>query len=233
LLRYKWEDDYLRGSDGWDLGRPTPVFSNLLADRQLPPGRMLVVCAGRGHDTCTALRAVQCRCAREFARHGYQVTAVDFSPLAAQEMSRLAGPDTPVEILQQDLFTLPHELDGFFDYVLELEYTCDCAIDPKRRAEFVDLVARLLKPGGIYISLTFPLTQQGGPPFAVTVSELLGLFQERGFQLIEREKPTDSVPSVGAPKSCSCFKRRLSRRQATDLRVPRMGYCQAGHAPPW
>jgi hypothetical protein len=108
-------------------------------------------------------------------------------------MVRLAGPDTPMEILQQDLFSLPHELNGTFDYVLE--YTCYCAIDPQRRAEFVDLVARLLRPGGMYISLAYPLRQQqGGPPFAVTVSELLQLFQERGFQLIEREKPTDSVP---------------------------------------
>lgn len=177
----KWEADYLRGSDGWDLGVPNPVFRNLLTNRQLSPGRMLVVCAGRGHD------------AREFARHGYQVTAVDFSPFAAREMNRLADPGAPMEILQQDLFTLPHKLDGQFDYVLE--YTCYCAIDPQRRAEFIDLVDRLLKPGGIYISLAFPLTQkQGGPPYAVTVSELLQLFQERGFQLIEREQPSDSVP---------------------------------------
>jgi len=181
-LADKWEADYLRGSDGWDLGVPNPVFLNLLANKQLSPGRMLVVCAGRGHD------------AREFARHGYQVTAVDFSPFAAQEMNRLADPGTPMEILQQDLFTLPHKLDRQFDYVLE--YTCYCAIDPQRRAEFVDLVDRLLRPGGIYISLAFPLTQkQGGPPFAVTVSELLQLFQERGFKLIDREQPSGSVPA--------------------------------------
>jgi SAM-dependent methyltransferase len=157
------------------------VFRNLLASRQLSPGKILVVCAGRGHD------------AREFARHGFQVTAVDFAPSAAQEMSRLTDPDSPMEILQQDLFTLPHNLDGQFDYVLE--YTCYCAIDPKRRNEFVDLIARLLKPGGLYISLAYPLTQkQGGPPFAVAVSELQRLFQERGFKLIEREQPSGSVP---------------------------------------
>jgi len=193
----KWEADYLRGSDGWDLGRPTPVFRNLLANRQLPPGKMLVVCAGRGHD------------AREFARHGFQVTAVDFSPSAVREMRRLAGPDTQMEILQQDLFSLSHKMDGTFDYVLE--YTCYCAIDPKRRAEFVDLVARLLKPGGMYISLAFPLTQQqGGPPFAVTVSELLRLFQTRGFKLIEREKPTDSVSQRRGAEELLIFQKKES-----------------------
>lgn len=191
----KWEADYLHGGDGWDLGAPSPVFRNLLENRQLPPGKMLVVCAGRGHD------------AREFARHGYQVTAIDFSPTAAREMSRLADTDTPMEILQQDLFTLPQKLDGTFDYVLE--YTCYCAIDPKRRIEFVDLVTRLLSPGGMYISLAYPLTQKsGGPPFAVTVSELLRLFQERDFKLIEREQPSDSVPRRRGAEELLIFQKK-------------------------
>ena len=194
----KWEADYQHGGDGWDLGAPTPVFRNLLENGQLSPGKMLVVCAGRGHD------------AREFARHGYQVTAVDFSPFAAQEMSRLAVPGTPMEILQRDLFTLPHGLDETFDYVLE--YTCYCAIDPKRRNEFVDLIDRLLKPGGIYISLAFPLTQKiGGPPFAVTVSELLRLFQERGFKLIEREQPSESVPQRRGAEELLMFQKPVMR----------------------
>ena len=194
----KWEADYQHGGDGWDLGAPTPVFRNLLVNKQLPPGKMLVVCAGRGHD------------AREFARHGYQVTAVDFSPFAAQEMSRLAVPGTAMEILQRDLFTLPHGLNETFDYILE--YTCYCAIDPKRRNEFVDLIDRLLKPGGIYISLAFPLTQKiGGPPFAVTVSELLRLFQERGFKLIEREQPSESVPQRRGAEELLMFQKPVMR----------------------
>jgi SAM-dependent methyltransferase len=178
----KWEADYLRGSDGWDLGSPTPAFRNLLASGQLIPGKMLVVCAGRGYD------------AREFARHGFDVTAVDFAPSATKEMDRLAEPTAPTEIMQHDMFALPHELDGSFDYVLE--YTCYCAIDPKRRTEFVNLVDRLLKTGGAYISLAFPLAQRtGGPPFAVSVSELLDQFREHGFELINRKQPSESVPA--------------------------------------
>lgn len=177
----KWEADYLRGSDGWDLGGPNPVFRNLLENGKLSPGKVLVICAGRGYD------------AREFARHGFQVTAVDFSPSAAQEMEKLSDPSTPMEILQHDLFNLSQDLDESFDYVLE--YTCYCAIDPKRRSEFANLVARLLKPGGTFISLAFPLSEHsGGPPFAVSVSELLELFRKRGFKLTERIQPSDSVP---------------------------------------
>ena len=152
----KWDENYEQGTAGWDLGRPTPVFQRLLASGQLAPGRMIVLGAGRGHD------------AREFARHGFQVTAVDFSSQAVSEMHRLAAAEAPVEILQHDIFTMPETLNHSFDYVLE--YTCFCAIDPNRRAEYTDLVARLLKPNCMYIDLAFPLDgRKGGPPFAVSV----------------------------------------------------------------
>jgi|SRR5215216_713061 len=184
----KWEADYERKTDGWDLGGPTPIFKRLTLDasRQLIPGRMIVLGAGRGHD------------AREFARHGFQVTAVDFASQAVQEMHRLASPEAPVEILQHDIFTLPETLNHSFDYVLE--YTCFCAIDPKRRSEYADLVTRLLKLNSIYIDLAFPLDgRTGGPPFAVSAAEILDLFQKRGFKLLSREVPTDSIsPRRGA-----------------------------------
>jgi len=176
----KWDANYEQGTDGWDLGRPTPVFQRLLRSQRLSPGRMIVLGAGRGYD------------AREFARRGFQVTAVDFSSEAVREMQRLASPEAPVEILQHDIFTLPAALNNSFDYVLE--YTCFCAIDPGRRAEYADLVTRLLKPGGMYIDLAFPLDgRKGGPPFAVSAAEVLDLFRGRGFKLLSREKPVDSI----------------------------------------
>ena len=176
----KWEADYQRGTDGWDLGGPTPVLKRLASSGRFPPGRMIVLGAGRGHD------------AREFSRQGFNVTAVDFSPYAAEQMHQLADPKAPIKILQQDIFTLPQEMHGSFDHVLE--YTCFCAIDPKRRVEYADLVNRLLKPSGLYIDLAFPLDQRrGGPPYAVTESEIIELFLNRGFKLISREKPEDSI----------------------------------------
>jgi SAM-dependent methyltransferase len=177
----KWDANYEQGTDGWDLGGPTPVFQGLLRSQRLVPGRMIVLGAGRGYD------------AREFARHGFQVAAVDFSSRAVREMHRLASPDAPVEIMQHDIFTLPETLNHSFDYVLE--YTCMCAIDPHRRAEYADVVRRLLKPDGMYVDLAFPLDgRKGGPPFAVSAAEILDLFQARGFQLLWREKPVDSIP---------------------------------------
>ena len=175
-----WEDVYQRGEAGWDQGGPTPVFLRLLESKQFAPGKIIVLGAGRGHD------------AREFSRHGFTVTAVDFAADAARDMRALAEPTAPVEILQADIFDLPPALDGTFDYVLE--YTCFCAIDPSRRAEYADLVARLLKTDGIYVDMAFPLeTGDSGPPFAVAVDDVITLFHARGFTLLHREFPRDSI----------------------------------------
>ena len=176
-----WEEIYEGGRAGWDLGGPTPAFRRLLQSGSLPPGRMLVTCAGRGHD------------ARAFARHGFQVDAVEFAAEPVRDMHALADPDAPVRIIQADLFTLSQELDGQYDYVLE--YTCYCAINPARRPEYADLIARLLKPRGILIALIFPTTPQpGGPPFYAPVAQVLDLFQARRFKVVQQETPSDSVP---------------------------------------
>lgn len=191
----KWEGDYRRGTAGWSLHAPTPVFQHLLAeknsrgDMNFPPGRMLVPGAGLGYD------------AREFARHGFDVVAVDFAQDAAEAMHHALRtaetPDTAHEIVQGDLFQLPASRNESFDYVLE--YTCFCAIDPARRIEYADVMARVLKPGGIYIALAFPLDEHdGGPPFTVKTDDLIGLFEARGFVLLRREMhPATIKPRKG------------------------------------
>ena len=197
----KWEADYRGKTDGWDLSGPTPVLRRLAESGRFPPGRMLVPCAGRGYD------------AREFARHGFDVTAVDFSSTAIREMKRLSDPEAPIEILQHDMFTLPRALDGMFDYVLQ--YTCFCAIDPKRRVDYAELVARLLKPGGVYIDLAFPLDGRlGGPPFAVSEAEIVGLFEPRGFMLVSQEKPEESVSPRRNAEELLIFRKTLGHGEA-------------------
>ena len=175
-----WDQIYQAGRAGWDLGGPTPALHRLLAGGEVAPGRLIVLGAGLGHD------------AREFARQGFTVTAVDFTDAAVEGMRSLADPAAPVEIVQADIFALPAELDHTFDVVLE--YTCFCSINPARRPEYADLVARLIKPGGAYIALLFPLDQhKGGPPFSVSADEAVSLFRKRKFRLRRRETPEDSV----------------------------------------
>ena len=177
-----WQSHYSNGRIPWDLGTPTPTFARLAASGDYPPGQMIVLGAGRGHD------------ARLFARHGFTVLAVDFASEAVAAMHLLDNPATPVQILQADIFALPETMNGRFDYLLE--YTCFCAIDPSRRGEYAALAARLLKPGGLYIALAFPIGQRaGGPPFVVQPDDMIELLSEQGFNLQHREFPIDSVLS--------------------------------------
>lgn len=176
-----WEESYRSGRTGWDLGMPTPVFRRLAESKQFQPGKMLVICAGRGYD------------ARMFARLGFQVTAVDFAEDAVKEMQSLLDPGLPMEVIQADIFDLPAFMNEEFEYILE--YTCFCAIDPQRRAEYIESVSSLLKPGGFYIALAFPIGQRtGGPPFLVSPDELIDPLGNQGFELVSREIPHDSVP---------------------------------------
>lgn len=50
--------------------------------------------AGRGYD------------ARLFARHGFEVTAVDFAPEAVREMREKNDPAAPVAVIHDDIFDL-------------------------------------------------------------------------------------------------------------------------------
>ena len=175
-----WEALYQEKRAPWDLAGPHPVFQRLANERAFEPGAMIVLGAGRGHD------------ARLFARHDFAVTAVDFAAEAARDMEALNSGGAPITVMQADIFDLPKTFGTKFDYLLE--YTCFCAIDPARRAEYADLAAHLLKPGGTMIALAFPVwDKDGGPPYAVRPEEIIDLLSERKFELLQREdNPTDS-----------------------------------------
>ena len=177
-----WDQHYVNGRAQWDLGHATPVFEVLLQQNHLQPGKMIVLGAGAGHD------------ARLFAAAGFDVTAVDFSLSAVRLMHVLNKPQAEVTIMQADIFELPAELNGSFDYVLE--YTCYCAIDPAQRPAYYRLVDSLLQPGGQYVALAFPVgNHTAGPPFAVDPQEMIAALTAHGLQLRRQERPANSVPA--------------------------------------
>jgi len=52
-----------------------------------------------------------------------------------------------------------------------------------------------LKPTGSYIILAFPIgTRAGGPPYSLQPDAIVELYSQRGFRLLMREDPSDSVP---------------------------------------
>ena len=176
-----WEERYARREDGWDLGQPSPPLVDFIAATPPPRGRVAVPGCGRGHD------------ARFLARHGYEVTGFDFSTAAVTAGEQLAqAENVHVTFEQRDIFTLSPAATDAFDGAWE--YTCYCAIDPRRRDEYVDVLARIIRPGGWLLACFFPLrTDAPGPPFPVSQPEITRRLA-RHFRIDQAFAPHRSAP---------------------------------------
>jgi SAM-dependent methyltransferase len=173
-----WKSRYREKNTPWDLDQPAPPFVSFLERHaeKFPPGRMAVLGAGLGHD------------AAFFGRHGFEVTGFDYACEAVMKAGERYGGDARFQ--QADIFRLPEETCGTFDYVVE--HTCFCAILPKQRPAYVEAAYRLLKPGGKLIGLFWAHQQEGGPPYRTDEDELARLFSHR-FVLDSVERPENSV----------------------------------------
>lgn len=167
-----WQALYESRETPWEKGKPHPALVDFLEEHGPLAGEICVLGCGSGND------------ARALSRRSNRVLGIDLAPYAidqARAFPRVANE----EYLLADLFALPNELAGRFDWVFE--HTCFCAIDPARRREYVEAVVRLLKPEGQLLAIFFPNPDhdEEGPPYRVSRAELDALFG--GFFQIERE----------------------------------------------
>jgi SAM-dependent methyltransferase len=177
-----WEGLYATGGDGWELGQPAPPLQEFVDATPPPRGRVAVPGCGRGHD------------ARFLARRGYDVVGFDFSPAAVTAARALATREkVDVAFEQRDIFTLGRDYAHAFDGVWE--YTCFCAIDPRRRDAYVQTMAAILKPGGWLLACFFPMRRiAAGPPFPVSRAEVQRRFGGR-FRVERAQPPLRSARS--------------------------------------
>ena len=186
-----WEQAYLEGRTGWDLGQGAPSFEDLLAGPTPPtPGELAVIGFGKGHDALL------------FARHGFTVTGFDFAPSAVEAAQRAADEaHLAAQFVQADIFALPSIYHNRFDYVIE--HACFSAIDPARRTDYVAAVQTMLRPGGELIGLFFAHGRPGGPPFGTSADELRRLVEGK----FEIEQLAPAVRSVERRQGWELFAR--------------------------
>lgn len=167
-----WEGLYRLGETPWEKGRPHPALIDFLKEHGPLDGDIFVPCCGSGHDV------------RALSNANNRVLGVDLARRAIQ-MAKAQPQVGHEEYLLANLFQLPNEWSGRFDWVFE--HTCFCAIDPKRRNDFAAAMARLLRRGGRLLAIFFtnPDNDDDGPPYPVSVEELEELFG-KSFTL-ERE----------------------------------------------
>ncbi len=174
-----WEQRYKKGDTPWDKDAPHPALAAYLQDNPIA-GPVLVVGCGAGHDV------------RAFAGQGADVTGIDIAPSAIQ-LAR-SFPMAGVEVYEQaDLFSLPEHWRERFNLVWE--HTCFCAIDPSARLDYVTAVAATLKPRGHLLAVfyLYPGSDEEGPPFGVSSSELDQLFLP-AFSIEQEWAPASTYP---------------------------------------
>jgi SAM-dependent methyltransferase len=154
-----WSKHYLDvEKPGWELGAPTPVLKDVLAQLKLPKSRILVLGAGSGHD------------AAFLAQQGHLVTAVDVSPEAEKKFHENYPGLRNITYLTLDLFNLPEKMVGAYDVIFE--HTLFCAINPARRNELIKIWLKCLAEKGHLLAVFFVHLRPGGPPFGASEWEL-------------------------------------------------------------
>ena len=164
-----WELLYRTGDTRWDKGQPAPgLVEFLMRNPPLPRGRVLVPGCGRGHDAVA------------WARAGHQVQGLDLAPSAVAEAALRAPSDLPagsLEFVAGD-FLQARPSEPSFDVIFE--HTLFWAIPPAHRDEYLEAIWRHLRPGGSFLGLHFLQPREpSGPPFGVTVAEVLQRFGNR------------------------------------------------------
>lgn len=179
-----WARRYADQSTPWDLRRITPPLASLLASGRLAAlghgegGRVAVPGCGRGHDL------------RAFAQAGYRVTGFDIVPAVVAEarallaLNRVGAEESLAEVHCRDVLGVGGEYPAAFDVVYD--YTCFCALPPHLRSAYGREVAALLRPGGIWLGLAFPLdparTGKDGPPYLIRPEDLEASFGPAGVE---------------------------------------------------
>lgn len=126
----------------WHFDNPPELLVELVDDGTLTPGSAVDLGCGLGSSSLY------------LASRGFTVTGVDCSPSAiTQARARSAAAGLGISFVVADLLGPLAEIGGGFDLALDWELLHHIPFD--NREVFTTNVAELLRPGGLYLSLSF------------------------------------------------------------------------------
>jgi 2-polyprenyl-3-methyl-5-hydroxy-6-metoxy-1,4-benzoquinol methylase len=177
LERWLFEWRYWRGRTPWDTRITPPEVEAFLVNAT--PGRALDLGCGTGTNAIT------------LARHGWEVTGIDFAARAIRSARRKAAQaGLRIDFRAGDVTDLSG-LTGLYDYVLDIG--CLHSLDPVGQVKYAAELEHVVQPGGQYMLYAWLPKQWGNtsrglspeqvgllfaPAFAVTRTALGG---ERGM----------------------------------------------------
>ena len=166
----------------WDSGISPPELIAFIEDN--PPSKALDLGCGTGTNAIT------------LAQHGWQVRGIDFISKAirtGKKKAKQAG--VQVDLLVGDV-TNPNLVKGQYDLVLDIG--CYHALNPNRRAAYLNNLLNVLAPGGTFLWYGF-INQT---PDQTRISEQdIKAFSKR-FKLVDRKNGDDR----GRPSTWFWFK---------------------------
>lgn len=190
-----WDGAYRDGAAPWDTGRPSTELARTLEEEGVPAGRAFELGCGTGTN------------AVYLARSGFEVTAIDLSPVAvAAAQARATAAGVSARFVAGDLLA-PPPLDGPFDFVFDRG--CYHVLRNEDVDTFLGTVEALVRPGSLGLFLTGNAREPTAGPPVVSEAELRAELG-RVFEIVRlREFRFDlRAGPFGQPLGWSCFVRR-------------------------
>jgi SAM-dependent methyltransferase len=178
-----WNVRYRAGRTPWDQGGVPPALERFLTrtaiSRPTRPPSVLIPGCGTGHEIAA------------FARAGYRVTAIDFSPAAVARARANLPPELSGWVMEGDFFTAALD-ETPFDLIYERTFLC--ALAPERWPDVTKRLAGLLARHGTVAGLYFFGDKEDGPPFGLDPAEPAALFDPH-FEVC-RDEPVPGGESL-------------------------------------
>ena len=171
-----WDVRYAAGDTPWVIHHIPAALAAFL--RHARPGAVLIPGCGSNYEVIRAFDAA-----------GFQVTAIDFSPIAVGQAKAELG------ALGENLFLADFFRHDFgatrFDLVYERTFLC--ALSPSRWDEYSARLANLLRPAGLLAGIFFYGEEPDPPPYPLSAKRADEMFG-KDFRLRKSEPVSDSLP---------------------------------------
>lgn len=172
-----WNQRYIESDTPWDTGVPSEQLKQVLASGLIQPGPVLELGCGTG------INAIW------LAQSGFQVTAVDLSPVALEKAkTKASGCGVSIAFIQADVTKLPDD-GSRFPFVFDRgTYHVVRNVDLEG---FQKTLSRVVAPGGYYVVVAGNTNEdsppEGGPP-RVTAADLCRELEFDDFDLVSLEE---------------------------------------------
>jgi methyl halide transferase len=193
-----WDRRYREGDSPWDSGQPSGELMRVLREERLTPCRALELGGGTGTNAVW------------LAQQGFDVTAVDLSPLAierAEERAKAAG--VGVRFVEANALDLP-DLGGPFPFFFDRG--CYHVVRRVDAAGYVRTLERVTAAGSVGLVLAGNAREPHDPGPPVVSEEAIRAELGRVFEIVRlREFRFDSGPGRDEHfLAWSCLLRRVT-----------------------